>query len=174
VTILTVPVNASTKIPAAALALGEGCEVALDPGCYCLDRDHPEGRSPMTDEKEAAAGKSCPWCSAPVTPEATHCPVCGGALAQRESIADLSIVGVTAVDPALQAYDARPLHIPLPVPSGVGPVSRIPRTMAEMAALAALYGRLRPDRPVDPSTVGKPSDAALQAVERLDREDESN
>ena len=129
----------------------------------------------MIDEKEAAAGQSCPWCSAPVTPEATHCPVCGGAVAQRESIADLSIAGVTALDPALQAYDAQPLHIPLPVPSGVGPVSGVPGTMARMAALAAPYGSsIRPDGPVDLSTVGKPSDAALQAVERLDREDESS
>src|SRR3990172_2656395 len=107
-TILTVLVNASTKKPASALALGESCEVALDPGCYCLDRDHPEGSTPMTDQNEAAAGQSCPWCSVPVTPEATHCPACGGAVAQRESIGDLSIAGVTTVDPALQAYDARP------------------------------------------------------------------
>jgi hypothetical protein len=129
----------------------------------------------MIDEKEAAAGQSCPWCSALVAPEATHCPVCGGAVAQRESIADLSIAGLTTVDPALLAYDARPLHIPLPVPSGVGPVSGVPGTIARMAALAAPYGSsIRPDGPVDPSTVGKPSDAAIQAVERLDREDESS
>ena len=109
-----------------------------------------------------------------MAPDATHCRVCGDALAQRESIDGLDIAGVTTVDPALEDYDAHPLHIPLPVPSGVGPVSNVTGGMSGMAALAAPYGSsLQSEAPVDPGTIGKPSDAALEAVERMDREDAS-
>ncbi|MCI4354878.1 MAG: zinc-ribbon domain-containing protein, partial [Thermoplasmata archaeon] len=69
----------------------------------------------MTDGSELGPSRVCPWCTAPVPPNATRCPACGDALAQRESIDDLAIPGVTTVDPALEAYAARPLHIPLPV-----------------------------------------------------------
>ena len=128
----------------------------------------------MADGNETGPGRACPWCSAPVPPDATHCPACGDALAQRESIDDLAIPGVTTVDPVLEAYAAQPLHIPLPTPSSVDPIGgSINLTgMAELAALAAPDGS-RADAPVDPNTVGKPSDAALRAVERLDREDVS-
>ena len=128
----------------------------------------------MTHANVTNEGRTCPWCSASVAPDATHCRVCGDALAQRESIEGLDITGVTAVDPALEAYDARPPHIPLPVPSGVGPVSNVTGGMSGMAALAAPYGSsLRSGASVDPGTVGKPSDAALEAAERMDREDAS-
>jgi ribosomal protein L40E len=50
----------------------------------------------------------CQRCSAPVPPDATRCQPCGDALAQRESIDDLAIPGVTIVDPALQYDAARP------------------------------------------------------------------
>jgi hypothetical protein len=62
----------------------------------------------------------------------------------------------------------------LPMPSSVDPIGgSINLTgMAELAALAAPDG-IRADAPVDPSIVGKPSDAAVQAVERLDGEDAS-
>jgi hypothetical protein len=96
-------------------------------------------------------------------------------MAQRDSIEDLAIAGVTTVDPVLKAYAADPLHIPLAVPSGVGPVSGVPGTMARMADLAARYGStLGSETPEDPSTIGEPSDAALEAAERLDREDSSS
>ncbi len=55
----------------------------------------------MADGNETGPGRACPWCSAPVPPDATHCPACGDALAQRESIDDLAIPGVTTVDPVL-------------------------------------------------------------------------
>jgi hypothetical protein len=137
---------------------------------------HPAGgRRPITDRNETEPDRACPWCSAPATPDATHCPVCGGSLAQRDSIEDLAIAGVTTVDPVLKAYAADPLHIPLAVPSGVGPVSGVPGTMARMAALAAPQGSsLHSRTPEDPSTIGEPSDAALEAAERLDREDSSS
>ncbi len=129
----------------------------------------------MTDANVTNEGRTCPWCSASVAPNATHCRVCGDALAQRESIDGLDISGVTSVDPALQDYDAHPLHIPLPVPSGVGPVSNVAGGMAGMAALAAPYGSsIRSSQPVDPGAVGKPSVAALEAADRMDREDASS
>jgi hypothetical protein len=126
------------------------------------------------DENNAHQGRECPWCSAPVPPDATRCPACGDALAQRESIDDLPIAGVTIVDPLLQAYAAQPLRIPLPLPSGVDPIGgSIDLTgMAELAALAA-PANADAHAPVDPNTLGKPSDAARQAVERLDRGDKS-
>ncbi len=129
----------------------------------------------MTDSKATAPGRECPWCSAPVPPDATHCPACGAALSQRESIGDLAIPGVTTVDPALEAYAAEPLPIPLPIPSSVDPIGGSPYLtgMAELAALAAPYGT-HTKAPVDPSSVGEPSDAALRAAERLDREDASS
>jgi hypothetical protein len=128
----------------------------------------------MTDGNETGPARACPWCSAPAPPDATHCPACGDALAQRESIDDLAIPGVTTVDPVLEAYAAQPLHIPLPIPSSVDPIDgSINLTgMAELAALAAPDGS-RADAPVDPNTVGKPSDAALEAAERMDCADPS-
>ena len=106
----------------------------------------------MTDGNETDPGRLCPWCSAAVPPDATRCPACGDALAQRESIADLDIPGVTTVDPI-----GGPIYL---------------KGMAELAALAATED-VGVGAPVDPSTLGKPSDAALQAVERLDREGHS-
>jgi hypothetical protein len=109
-----------------------------------------------------------------VPPDATRCPACGDALAQRESIADLDIPGVTTVDPTLQAYAAQPFHAPLPMPMSVDPIGG-PIYLAGMTELAALAAteNVGAGAPVDPSTLGKPSDAALQAVERLDREGHS-
>jgi len=129
----------------------------------------------MTDGNQTDPSPECPWCSAPVPPDATHCPACGAALSQRESIGDLAIAGVTTVDPSLQAYAAESLPIPLPLPMNVDPIGGAFNLggMAELAALAAADGT-RAQAPVDPSTVGTPSDAALQAVERLDREDASS
>jgi len=110
-----------------------------------------------------------------VPPDATHCPACGAALSQRESIGDLAIPGVTTVDPALQAYAAEPLSIPLPIPSSVDPIGGSPYLtgMADLAALAAPYGT-HTKAPADSSSVGEPSDAALEAVERLDHEGASS
>ena len=120
-------------------------------------------------------GRECRWCSAPVPPDAIRCPACGDALAQRESIADLAIPGVTTVDPTLQAYAAQPVPIPLPLPMKVDPIGGAFNLtgMAELAALAATED-VGADAPVDPSAVGRPSDAALEAVERLEREDASS
>lgn len=128
----------------------------------------------MPDGTDTGPGRTCPWCSTPVPSDATQCPACGDALAQRESLDNLAIPGVTDVDPALQAYAGQPLHLPMAMPSRVDPIAgSINLTgMAELEALAGSNG-IPAGAPVDPTTVGKPSDAALQAVERLDREDAS-
>lgn len=128
----------------------------------------------MTNANEDGRERVCPWCSTPVVSATSRCPDCGASLAERESIDGVAISGVTIVDPGHQAYADRPLHIPLPVPSGVGPVSNVAGSMAAMAALAEPYGSsIRRDKPADPSSVGTPSDAALEAAERMDREDET-
>jgi hypothetical protein len=105
-----------------------------------------------------------------VAVDASHCPACGAALAQRESIADLVISGVTAVDPALELYAAQPLHIPGPTPRG----SMTGRAIVAATLLAAEYvgaGLHDDSRSDELESVGRPSDAALRAVERLERQE---
>jgi hypothetical protein len=95
------------------------------------------------------------------------------------------IPGVTTVDPALQAYDAQPLRIPGASPSqgaagaalGAavlgGPVGLV--AVGGLAALAAteyLGVTGGGQHPADLEALGQPSDAARQAVERLEREGE--
>ena len=125
----------------------------------------------MANANSTGPGRVCPWCSAPVPPDATRCPACGDALAQRESIDGLAIPGVTIVDPALEADAERPLHIPMTTPANVdafgGGINL--GGMAQLASLAARHAAA----PTDPSTVGLPTEAALQAAERQDRQDAS-
>jgi hypothetical protein len=137
----------------------------------------------MTEPGDAAAPRTCPWCSAPATAEDAKCHACGAALAQRESIAGLVIPGVTTVDPALQAYDAQPLHVRGPSPTqGLAGGSILAAVAGGPAGLAALGGvaalaaveylsnRLDGHGRVDVASVGKPSEAALIALERIERE----
>lgn len=139
----------------------------------------------MAGEAEPASGRHCPWCSALASPEATQCPACGAALAQRESIGDLVIPGVTTVDPALQAYAAQPLRIPGSSPSqGIAGGAVVaaaavggPLGLAALGGLAAVAaseylgaGRGTSGATIDVKDVGRPSDAVLQAARRLDDE----
>ena len=62
-------------------------------------------------------GRTCPWCSAAAAADATTCATCGAALAQRETIGDLQIAGLTSVDPALLDADSRPFHLTGPSPT---------------------------------------------------------
>jgi hypothetical protein len=121
----------------------------------------------MARSTNSAPRRTCPWCSATAAVDASHCPACGAALAQRESIGDLVIPGVTAVDPTLKIVAAQPLHIPGPSPRG----SMTGRAIVAATLLAADYVRAGDDVPGDLASVGRPSDAALQAVERLEREE---
>jgi hypothetical protein len=131
------------------------------------------------------ADRTCPWCSAAAPDSATTCPACGAALAQRESIAGLVIPGVTSIDPALQAIDGQPIHLRGPSPtqgmaSGAmvaavigGPVGLA--MIGGMAAGAAVEymaaGRDRSAGPENLDDLGRPSPTALQALERLEREE---
>jgi len=139
----------------------------------------------LADEAEPASGRACPWCSAQASPGAARCPACGAALAQRESIGDLVIPGVTTVDPGLQAYAAQPLRIPGSSPSqGIaggavvaaaavgGPLGLV--ALGGLAAVAASEyrgaSRGSPGGAVEEEDVGRPSEAVLQALKRLDDE----
>ncbi len=120
------------------------------------------------------------------TPEATHCAACGAALAQRESLGGLIIPGVTAVDPALAAFDAQPTHIRGPSPSqgmasgaivaavAGGPVGLIAvGGFAAVAAVEYLGGRSADGTgSADLESVGELSGAARMALERIEREGE--
>lgn len=134
---------------------------------------------------DAIAGASddqatCAWCATPAPEGATRCSSCGAALAQRESIGDLVVPGLTAVDPALKDLDGRPLHLRGPSPtqgaaSGLivaaaagGPVGLA--IIGGVGALAAAEylgagGQQGPGH----EHVGEASEAVLQAIERLDR-----
>ena len=139
-------------------------------------------REPTLSERD----RHCPWCSATVSREATQCSACGAALAQRESLAGLKIAGVTAVDPALEAYAAQPRRIPGNSPSqsmainAIGAAAALPGPVA-LAAIGGLAGvaaleyigarRGEGGGPVELELVGRPSELALEVAERLDRGD---
>jgi hypothetical protein len=126
--------------------------------------------------------RTCPWCATPAADEATRCSSCGAALAQRESIGDLMIPGLTAVDPALKDLDGRPLHLAGPSPShGVasgaivaaaagGPLGlAILGGFGAVAAVEYLGASRRGPGEKGHDSVGETSEAVLQAVERLER-----
>lgn len=135
----------------------------------------------MTSASESS--RTCPWCAAVATDAATSCAACGAALAQRETLGDIAIPGVTAVHPALLAADGRPMHLAGPsathgVASGVmvaamigGPVGLV--ALGGIAAVAAAeYAGARRDGigagPEDLASVGRPSELALLALERVE------
>ena len=133
---------------------------------------------------DAGAGRvvSCPWCATPAAPGARTCTSCGAALAQRESIGDLVIPGLTAVDPALRDLADRPLRLTGPSPSqGVasgaiaaaamgGPMGIAILGGVAAVAAAEFVGANRPGAGGMPADqVGQASAAALQAIEKLER-----
>jgi hypothetical protein len=131
------------------------------------------------DEASAKAQRTCAWCAAPAAdPDATACSSCGAALAQRESIGDLAIPGLTAVDAALQDFDKRPLHLRGPSPSQgmapaliVGAMAGGPIGLAAIGGVAAVaaaeYLGTRRGGAGTLEDIGKPSEVTLQALERL-------
>ncbi|NJD29782.1 MAG: hypothetical protein FIA92_16010 [Chloroflexi bacterium] len=132
--------------------------------------------------------RECPWCSTPATDEAATCGACGAALAQREAIGDLQIPGVTSVDPALQDFDKRPLHLRGPSPSqglasGVivaaaagGPIglAALGGIAAVAAAEYAAASRGPDGQPLELDAVGRPSEAVLEALRRLEAESDAD
>lgn len=123
---------------------------------------------------------ACPWCATPAVEDATRCASCGAALAQRESIGDLVVPGLTAVDPALKDLDGRPLHLRGPSPSqGVasgiivaaaagGPVGLAILGGVGAVAAAEFVGA-GGDKGKGHEHVGETSEAVLQALGRLER-----
>ena len=96
---------------------------------------------PGAPEPVPQPAPQCPWCGAAVTEGATHCPDCGAAVAQRESIGGLKIAGLTSVDPALEDFDKRPLHLRGPSPSqGVAPALIIGAAAGGPIGLVAIGG----------------------------------
>lgn len=126
------------------------------------------------------APRACAWCGTPAaSPEATSCSSCGAALAQRESIGDLAIPGLTSVDAALQDFDKRPLHLRGPSPSQgmapaliVGAMAGGPIGLAAIGGVAAVaaaeYMGTRRDGKASLEDIGKPSEVALQALAHID------
>ena len=134
----------------------------------------------MTDAvgPEAAA---CPWCGAAVSGEPTNCPACGAALAQRESIGGLLIPGLTDVDPALEDFDKRPLHLRGPSPSQgmassliIGAVAGGPIGLMAIGGVAAVAAAEYMGAQQGGATaqnladLGRPSEVLLQALEHAD------
>jgi hypothetical protein len=125
------------------------------------------------------APRTCAWCGTPApSPEATSCTTCGAALAQRESIGDVAIPGLTAVDAALQDFDKRPLHLRGPSPSQgmapaliVGAMAGGPIGLAAIGGVAAVaaaeFMGTRRDGPEALAEVGRPSEVALRALEHI-------
>lgn len=141
------------------------------------DLTNPTGESGKTPSIEP--GRHCPWCAAPAAADATMCRECGAALAQRESIGDVRIPGLTSVDPALEEYDKRPMRLRGPSPSqGVAPALIIgavaggPIGLVAIGGVAAVAGAefLANQRgggaTLNLEDVGKPSEVLLQALEQ--------
>ena len=139
----------------------------------------------MTDA--ATTERTCPWCSMAAPEGATRCSSCGASLAQRESIGDVQIAGVTSVDPALAAVDGKPIHLTGPSPThgvadaAIGAVAiGGPAGLAILGGIAAVAaaeyaGARRPGAaaPHDLADVGRPSEAALRALERIESGDQA-
>ncbi|HEY5629567.1 MAG TPA: hypothetical protein VIR16_08660 [Candidatus Limnocylindrales bacterium] len=138
----------------------------------------------MTDSMD---GRRCAWCEAMAPAEATRCPKCDAALAQREDLGGMLIPGVTGVHPDLAAAKDRPLHLAGPsraqgVASGLLAAAAAPGPAglvvgAGIAAIATAEYLGVPsaglDGHPDPATVGLPSESALRMVERLEAEDQA-
>src|SRR6185295_12190780 len=155
----------------------------LEAGPYAVAVTQEEGDvDPVSTRSEpgpAEAPRTCAWCGTPeASPEATSCASCGAALAQRESIGDLAIPGLTAVDAALQDFDKRPLHLRGPSPSHgmapaliVGAMAGGPIGLAAIGGVAAVaaaeYMGTRRDA-ASLAEIGKPSEVALQALSHID------
>jgi hypothetical protein len=134
----------------------------------------------MSDEGASATpeARTCPWCAAPATEDATTCASCGAALAQRESLGDVRIPGLTAVDPALEDFDKRPMHLRGPSSSqGVapalivgaaagGPIGAVLIGGVVAVAAAEYIGARQPGTGAAAlGEVGRPSELALKALE---------
>jgi hypothetical protein len=160
---------------------GEGAAAQHAPDPWGSDgAQASQGSEASQDLQAPRAEDACPWCATPAASGATRCATCGAALAQRESIGDLVIPGLTAVDPALKDLDGRPLHLRGPSPSqGVasgiivaaaagGPIGlAILGGVGAIAATEFLGAGGKDGKGHE--HVGETSEAVLQAIQRLER-----
>jgi len=133
----------------------------------------------MTDE--GVMGRTCAWCSAMAPMNAVNCPSCGAAMAQRDTIGDLRIPGVTDVRADLLDIDGRPIHVSGPSPSqGLAGSAAVLAMTGAPGGLAALGGlgivgaaeylgarRAYGEAPAF-DDIGRPSDVVRTLAERLD------
>jgi hypothetical protein len=135
----------------------------------------------MTDAWDAPPQPgACPWCSTTNPPDARQCRSCGAAIAQREDLGGVVVPGVTGVDPNLlgtQASLASPMLRSQGTMSAINAVSHVNATLG-LAAAAAILGQdsvkgMLGMKDADLGSVGVPSEIALQAVEKLAREQEA-
>ena len=134
----------------------------------------------MTDD---APIRHCSWCEATADADATHCPSCGAALAQREDLGGILVPGVTGVAPWRADLADRPMRITGASPSQalapaliVGAAVGGPIGLAAIGGVAAVagaeyLGARRPGltAPEGLENVGRPSDIARTVADRLDR-----
>jgi hypothetical protein len=133
--------------------------------------NQPTRRMDESAPSPASPAPACPWCAAPSVQGETSCRSCGAVIAQREDLGGLIIPGVTGLDPAVAAnsYSSallgqqRRMSTLSAIGGGVG------GTAAQVAYAAAILAKdgLRGTESVDPEEVGKPSQAALDMVRRL-------
>jgi hypothetical protein len=153
---------------------------AAAPAPFIAAASAADPASPVDPASPAHDEATCPWCATPAADGQARCSSCGAALAQRETIGDLVVPGLTAVDPALQDFDARPLHLRGPSPtqgvaSGIivaaaagGPVGLA--ILGGVGAMAAAeYMGAGSEKGKGHEHVGETSEAVLQAIERLER-----
>jgi hypothetical protein len=120
---------------------------------------------------------TCPWCSATNAPEARRCASCGAAISQRDDLGGVVVPGVTGVDPNLLGAPASLASSVLRSQGTVGALNAVSQVNATLglAAAAAILGQdtikgMLGANDADLEAVGKPSEAALLAVEKLERE----
>jgi hypothetical protein len=132
----------------------------------------------MTDAWDAAPPPGlCPWCSGRNAPDARQCATCGAAIAQRDDLGGVVVPGVTGVDPNLLGTPsslASPVLRSQGTLGAINAVSHVNATLGLVAA-AAILGQdtikgMLGANDADLDAVGKPSEAALLAVEKLERE----
>jgi len=132
----------------------------------------------MTDQWDALpAPGTCPWCSATNAAGARQCTSCDAAIAQRDDLGGVTVPGVTGVDPNLLGSPgslASPILRSQGTLGALNAVSQVNATLG-LAAAAAILGQdtakgMLGMKDADLDAVGRPSEAAIQAAEKLDRE----
>ncbi|HEX7491999.1 MAG TPA: hypothetical protein VF337_09890 [Candidatus Limnocylindrales bacterium] len=122
-----------------------------------------------------ATAHRCPWCSAATPPGATHCPSCQASLAERESLGDILVPGVTGIDPYLvHRHDT--MNKVMSVPGAkLGAISGTLGIGLSIAATLATEMERRSEERTRPRPlrIGVPPSEALELAERLDKASEA-